>query len=191
MDSNDRPASAPRLSRISVAADGSVWGLDAAGTLMRNTEDVTTWVVRPGPRLVSVARGRTVRSTPLTRPGSSTPTGTARRTWAPSPAGSWRRCRWAARTRCGAPTRRAGCSGTTRARRRGAPPPRRRAGQWHRYPRPWMLAGCYRTGEPAGQDRRWRGPGRVVGGHDGPAVPVRTCGSSTGPSGARHRTAGP
>ena len=44
-----------RLSRISAAGDGSVWGLDVSGTLLGNTEDVVSWQKRPAPApLVSV-----------------------------------------------------------------------------------------------------------------------------------------
>ncbi|WP_405150163.1 zinc dependent phospholipase C family protein [Sphaerisporangium sp. NBC_01403] len=52
----DRDGVVPTLRSISVAGDGSVWGLDPAGALVQNTEHAETWQPRPGsPARVSAA----------------------------------------------------------------------------------------------------------------------------------------
>jgi len=57
MSSHGQETPKPQLSRISVAGDGSVWGLDKAGALLANTEDVLPWEPRPGLEPASVAAG--------------------------------------------------------------------------------------------------------------------------------------
>lgn len=50
----------PAVTRISAAADGSVWALDDAGALLTTTDDEVAWQARPFPapgRLVSVGAG--------------------------------------------------------------------------------------------------------------------------------------
>lgn len=47
MSSQGQETAAPRLSRISVAGDGSVWGLDKTGALLASTEDERPWEPRP------------------------------------------------------------------------------------------------------------------------------------------------
>ncbi|HEU5418476.1 MAG TPA: tectonin domain-containing protein [Streptosporangiaceae bacterium] len=62
MSSHGQETPKPQLSRISVAGDGAVWGLDKDGTLLANTEDVLPWESRPGldPASVGAAADGTV-----------------------------------------------------------------------------------------------------------------------------------